>query len=189
MQTTTWITAALTTLLGVAALADTGGSGSTGSGTTTTGPVNINFTYSCRGDEHSSTNGAGARVIAGTWDTTTGALNVTVTMTNCEGPGDLTVTGTDVITGTLVQGTTAGAYTINTTETINTKATEDDNSNTLTRTCTITRNGTFDHDTFTGTTTRNNCTLNGTYRENGQDIREVHLLENLLKRALNTEDD
>jgi hypothetical protein len=182
MYKTTLIAAALASLTGITALADTTGSG-------TTNPVSINFNYACRGDDQHSSSGGGTRTIVGTWDTTSGALNVTVTMTNCEGPGDLTVTGTDVITGTLMQGTTPGSYTINTSEVISTTATNDDNSDTLTRACTITRNGTFDRDTFTGKTTRTNCSLDGTYREAGRDARDIHLLENLLKRAVNDEDD
>jgi hypothetical protein len=191
MQTTKSLAMVLAGVFSIATLADvpTNGPGSADTSSTATNPVNLNFSYACRGDGDTTSSSTGTRAVAGTWDTSTGALNVTVTLTNCIGPGGLSVTGTDVITGTVLQGKSPNSLTIDTSETINTKATSATGNIDLTRTCTITRNGSFAQDAFSGKTTRNNCTLDGTYREIGTDVRDIHMLENLLKRAVNIEDE
>jgi hypothetical protein len=147
----------------------------------------INLNTGCQGSSgaNPTTNN---ETIVGSWDPTTGDLTVTSTLTACIGRDGSTHNGTDVLTGTLVAGTNVGDYTINISEQINTTVTYPNNGGTVTRTCTITHNGSYTGatDTFNGTTARNNCSLQGTYRE--QDTRhELRLLDNLLKRSSTAE--
>jgi hypothetical protein len=152
-----------------------------------TTPVTVSLDNPCKGASGGSPT-TDNQTIAGNWDPSTGQLSLTITLTACVGPDGATQNGTDAITGTLVAGTNPGDYTINTTEQINTTLTYPKSGGTLTRTCTITRQGNYTGatDTFDGTTTRNNCSLQGNYRE--EDTRhEIRLLDNLFKRSTEAE--
>ncbi len=150
-------------------------------------PVTISLDNPCKGASGSSAS-TDNQTIAGSWDPSTGQLSLTITLTACVGPDGATHNGTDTITGTLVAGTNPGDYAINTTEQINTTITYANNGGTLTRACTITHQGNYTGatDTFDGTTARNNCSLQGSYRE--EDTRhEIRILDNLFKRSAEAE--
>lgn len=140
-----------------------------------TGPLQLDFNYDCHG--------GGTRVVTGTWDTSSGALNVTVTLNACIGPEGASHNGTDTISGTLQAGANKGDYSEDLTETIATTISFADGGS-LTRNCTIARNGSYAGatDTFTGTSTRNNCSVSGSYHDH------LHILDNLLKRSIDSEE-
>jgi hypothetical protein len=130
--------------------------------------------------------------VVGSWDPSTGAVSVTETMTSCVAENGGQVNGTDSLTGTLTAGAKAGDYTIKTTEQINTTVTypaEDGvDGGTVTRSCTITRDGSYtaSNDTFNGTTSRNNCTIQGSVHQHG-GLGDPNILGNLFNRGLNAE--
>jgi hypothetical protein len=163
------------TLLAAAVVAAMSFSAHAATVTPPTNPLKLDFNYDCKG--------GGTRVVTGTWDTSTGALNVSVAVNSCIGPEGATHNGTDTISGTLQAGSTAGDYSENLTEVIATNVSFSDGGS-LTRNCTITRNGSYTGktDTFTGTTSRNNCTVSGSYHDH------LHVLDDLLKRAVSAED-
>lgn len=142
----------------------------------------------------------GTRVVSGTFDAETGAVDLKVTLTDCAGrPGDkphatgllgqppirkpfeagqATHNGTVTVKGTFLLDTT-GTVTVDLLDQIDTSVTFDASANTMTRVCTITRVGTLDahKHLFKGTVTHNNCTMTGNYHENFGLIE--HLLRNL----------
>jgi len=111
--------------------------------------------------------GGGSRTVTGGYDTKTGVLDTTITLTACKDWGGVTHDGTVVLQGNDVLGT-GTSYTINDTKTISAKLTFP-SGNAATRQCTIARAGTFDSSkgAFNGTITRSNCSLAGSLRMGG----------------------
>lgn len=141
----------------------------------------------------------GTRVVSGSFDPATGAVDLKVTMTDCAGrPGDrssaispmgnpmrkpfeagyATHNGTVTVNGTFLLGDT-GTVAVDLVDQIDTTITFDSSANTMTRVCTISRVGSLDarKDLFKGTVTHNNCTMTGDYHENFGLVE--HLLRNL----------
>lgn len=121
----------------------------------------------------------GTRAESGTWDSSSGATNLTVTLTACNIDDHTVHDGTVNITGTFsYTDSTKTSVSQNLTFTVNTKITGD---NTYTRSCTLTRVGTFSSTTktFSGTITRNNCTISGDFTERGGSYNG--LMKDILK--------
>ena len=154
------------------AFADT--EGNHGPSVTQTGP-DLNFTVQCRG--------GGTRTVKGTWDTTTGKLDVTITVKNCKETANEVHNGTTTMTGTLKPATTGHSYSIDLT-------THGDNTVTSSKgvkyslVCDITKKGDYDDSThlFTGTL-KNSCTKDGSFL--GSD----NLVDYLLKPTANSGED
>ena len=154
-------------------------------------PATVDMTQAC--------GHGGTRVVSGTFDATTGAVDLKVTMTGCAGrPGDkldamsplgqplrkpfqagfATHSGTVTVKGTFLLGT-KGSVDVDLVDQIDTKVTFDASENTMTRVCTITRVGTLDanKNLFKGSVKHNECTMTGDYHENFGLVE--HLLRNL----------
>jgi len=129
---------------------------------------------------HECANG-GSRVTTGTWDPITGATNLTVALNACNMDDHEVHTGTVTLTGTVVAtDATDSAISENVTYTINTTIAGENN---FTRVCTITSVGTYTvaSKAFSGTVTRNNCSLQGSFVQRGGN------LAGLLKAATTAE--
>lgn len=125
----------------------------------------------------------GSRTVNGTFDTASGALDVTLTLDQCASR-NVKVSGTDHLAGTLRTGSD-GLWTVNLVETVDTTFAGAARDATGARRCTITQDGSYDprRNVFTGTITRTDCTSSGTFHE------ELGLAEWLMKRATRHEDD
>lgn len=132
------------------------------------------FEKGCQGD--------GTRTVNYTYDPATGALDATVTMAACKGPGGETHTGTSTLKGTFKLSGTAFATDL--VETIDTAVVGRDSQTSYKRTCTVNRKGSYEAktDLFTGTVTRTSCVLDGTMHE------PLGVLESLLKNTTQSEE-
>lgn len=126
--------------------------------------------------------GGGTRATAGTYDPSNGAVNATITLTNCVDNSSTTHNGQVTITGTVAPVAPAGSFSVDVTYVFNTQSTESDES--VARACTWRKAGTFDGPTrrFTGTLTKTNCVLTLT------DTERRNFVEHLLKRATSHEE-
>lgn len=158
----------LATTFGIAgaAFAQTGG---TTAATTAADPTKLNFTLKCPG--------GGTRVSTGTWNSGTGALDISVAVTNCKWGNDEMHTGTRKVTGTLTSGALQ-TFKINLTMEEKFTVTRD-GATKLTHTCTVTKKGTLDDpgDRFTGISTRS-CT------DDGEVWDPDHWVENIMRHTL-----
>jgi hypothetical protein len=121
-------------------------------------------------DKPKTCGGGGTRESVGSWDSASGALSFTTTLTNCVESGT-THNGTVAVSGTLM-ATTPG-YTIDVTYVYNThfvNSTDD-----VQRACTWHKVGTYDKGThkFTGTITKSNCTLTVVDTEGGEIVEHL----------------
>ena len=150
-------------------------------GTTTPGatsstppsPNAISMTDNCAG--------GGTRSVTGSYDAASGSLDLTIALSACVLRNGQTHDGTTTMKGTLLATTTG--HTIDLVSNINTTVTNVDGSK-LTRTCDITKKGSFTQatQTFDGTETRNNCTVTGKVREH------ENLVEHLLRNVTQSEE-
>jgi hypothetical protein len=147
--------------------------GDSGSTTTGSGSNAINMSTPCAG--------GGTRSVTGTYDPSSGALDITATMDACVLRDGETITG-KMTTNGLLQAVSSG-FTMDLNSVVNTSLVRPDGS-TVTRACTIGKNGTFDMSTktFTGTITHDKCTATGVVRE------YEGIVEHLLRNAI-TEDE
>ncbi|MHB9117409.1 MAG: hypothetical protein ACYC2R_03935 [Burkholderiales bacterium] len=124
---------------------------------------------------------SGSRTVSYDWNAASGALKLDVVFADCQLANGATVNGTDATDGTLTASGSSG-YKIDLSDTVDTTVT-DKFGNSHTRNCTITRTGTLDTSTkvFSGTVTRNNCTLSGDFREG------LGLIEMLANQPTNDE--
>lgn len=177
---TTTPTTTTTTTTTPTATPTTTTTGTSGAGGTTTPSAisTINMTNNCAK--------GGTRSIQGSFDKTSGAIDLTATLAACVLRNGQTHDGTTSTKGTLLA--TQTGFDINLATNINTAITYKDGS-TLKRTCDITKKGSFTHatQTFDGTETRNNCSLTGKVREH-ENIVE-HLLRDLTKSEMDGGDD
>jgi hypothetical protein len=111
--------------------------------------------------------GGGTRAVTGGYDSKTGVLDATITLTYCKDNNGVQLDGTVVIQGTDLIASD-GSVAINDTKTINEKVTLR-SGKTVTRQCTISRSGTFKSTTheFNGTIARSNCSLTGSLMMGG----------------------
>lgn len=119
---------------------------------------------------------SGSRVISGTYDPKTGALNTKTTLSACVIRNGDKFDGTDITIGTLLA--TAMGFTIDITSTVNTTIVRADGS-TVSRACTSTKNGTYTSatQTFDGTTAKSNCSVAG------KVLEHENVIEHLLRAA------
>lgn len=122
----------------------------------------------------------GTRATKGTFDTTTGTLSITETLTGCMDEG-ATHDGTVTVNGTIVIGT-GGAYSLDLVYVFNThfvNARED-----VKRVCTWTKIGSFDaaSERFHGTLTKTNCVLTL------DEMRPGNVIEHILRKAHQVDD-
>ena len=119
---------------------------------------------------------SGSRVIAGTYDAKTGALNTKTTLSACVIRNGDKFDGTDTTAGTLLA--TATGFSIDITSSVNTSIVRADGS-TVTRTCTSTKKGTYTAatQTFDGTTSKSNCSVTG------KVLEHENVIEHLLRAA------
>ena len=129
----------------------------------------LNFTSACPG--------GGSRAATGSWDSGTGALSMSVKVTNCKWDNDERHSGTRTVDGTLIVGSLRDIK-------IDLTMQEDftvtrDGATKLTHSCTVTKEGTLDDlgDRFTGTITRN-CT------NSGEVWDPDHWVENIMRHTL-----
>jgi hypothetical protein len=125
--------------------------------------------------------GGGTRAVTGSYDTATGALSTTTTLTACIARNGDRFEGTTSTTGRLLA--TSTGFSINITANVNTTITRSDLSRVV-RVCTSTRAGTFTtaNQTFDGTTSQTNCSVTG------RVLEHEGLVEHLLRPALGDED-
>jgi len=123
----------------------------------------------------------GTRAVKGSYDAASGALNTTTTLAACVARNGDKFDGTMSTKGTLVA--TATGFRIDITAGVNTTILRSDRS-TVSRVCTIAKNGTFTtaNQTFEGTTSQTNCTVTGKVFEH------EGLVEHLLRAAHGLED-
>ncbi len=119
-------------------------------------------------------NGGGTRESTGSWDSASGALTFTTTLTNCVDGSATTHNGTVGVSGTLL--TTTAGYSIDATYQFNThyvSSTDD-----VQRACTWHKVGSYERAThkFTGTVTKTNCTLTETDTEGGDIVEHLQKL-------------
>lgn len=126
--------------------------------------------------------GGGTRTLTGSWDTATGAIDTTTTLTDCVLRNGDVHNGTTTLVGTLLASKTG--FTIDVTDKVDTSVVRKDGS-TLARKCTTIKKGTFVNTTqiFDGSTTRTDCSLTGQNREH------EGLAEHLLRNSITDEDD
>lgn len=128
----------------------------------------------------------GTRSTKGTFDLSSGALDVTVTLTHCGGHKGVVVDGTDHIVGTFLQlAGSQSQWQVDLTDTIDQTDSGGAKNVSVARKCTITKKGTFDEhkDAFDGVVTRNNCSVTGKFPE------EMGIVEHILKQATELEED
>lgn len=148
--------------------------GSTGT-TTTTKPTALNSTDKC--------SGGGSRTLAGSWDTTTGTIDVTTTLDACILRNGETHNGTTSLKGTLL-ATKGGDFTVDVVSKIDTTIDRKDGTK-LARKCTTAKNGSYVNKTkiFDGSITRTDCSLTGQVREH------ENVAEYLLRDAISDGED
>lgn len=157
-------------LFGSMAFADTGPNP-----TTTVSPATTQATAnSIQSSEKCAT--SGSRVISGTYDPTTGALNTKTTLSACVIRNGDKFDGTDTTAGTLLA--TATGFAIDITSTVNMAIVRADGS-IVTRACTSTKKGTYTSatQTFDGTTAKSNCSVTG------KVLEHENVIEHLLRAA------
>jgi len=125
--------------------------------------------------------GGGTRAVTGSYDTTTGALSASTTLTGCIVRNGDKFDGITSTTGTLLA--TATGFTIDITTSVDTTITRVDLSKVV-RVCTTTKKGTFTtaNQTFDGTTAQNNCSVTG------KVLEHEGIVEHLLRPAVGEED-
>lgn len=135
----------------------------------------IDFSNTC--------SGGGTKVVKGSFDSTSGALDVTITMTACIGGGGATHDGTATVKGTLKLDSATKKYSVDLAENIDTNIKFKDGG-TVKRTCALTKVGSYDTatDMFTGKVTRSNCSLDGSFTD------RQGILENLLRKSTSSEE-
>jgi type 1 fimbria pilin len=121
-------------------------------------------------DKPKTCSGGGTRESVGSWDSASGALSFTTTLTNCV-EGGTTNNGTVAVSGTLLS--TTGGYTLNVTYVYNThfvNSTDD-----VVRACTWQKSGTYDNKThkFQGTIVKSACTLTVVDTEGGEIVEHL----------------
>jgi hypothetical protein len=129
---------------------------------------------------------SGTRTTKGSFDLSSGALDLTVTLTHCGGKKGVVVDGTDHIVGTFTQiAGSKSQWQVDLTDTIDQTDSGGARNVTVARKCTITKKGTFDEhkDAFDGVVTRNNCSVSGKFPE------EMGVVEHILKQATQLEED
>jgi hypothetical protein len=129
----------------------------------------LNFTSPCPG--------GGTRAATGSWNSGTGALSMSVKVTNCKWDNDELQSGTRTVNGTLLVGALRDIK-------IDLTMQEDftvtrDGTTKLTHSCTVTKKGTLDDpgDRFTGTITRK-CSSSGEVWD------PDHWVENIMRHTL-----
>lgn len=134
-----------------------------------TSAVSIDVSHACRG--------GGTRAMTGSYDPATGALASSVTLTDCV-EGGTTHNGSVTTTGTLTQSATS-SYALSLTSVYATTVANGTDS--VARNCTWTKTGTYDlaAQTFTGTVTKTNCTLDLTETQRGDIVQ--HLLRDSIQ--------
>ena len=155
--------------------------GTTGTGTTTTGtttttkPTTLDSTEKC--------SGGGTRTISGSWDTTTGAIDVTTTLNACVLRNGDTHNGTAGVKGTLLPAK-GGDFTVDVTNMVDTTIDRKDGSK-LARKCTIAKKGSYVNKThtFDGSITRTDCSLTGQVHEH------ENVAEYLLRDSISDDED
>lgn len=128
--------------------------------------------------------GGGTRTVVGGYDAKVGTVDVVVTLTNCIDHQGNTHNGTASMQGTLTLTTSttvanpSTTFDMNETKAINTTVTFKSGGK-VARNCTVKREGSYDDrtGTFSGTVTRNNCTLTGDYKF------RPGLVDNLIENA------
>lgn len=125
----------------------------------------------------------GSRTANGTFDLASGALDVTITLTDCSAKRSK-LSGTSTIKGTLKAETT-GAWTVDLTEVVDQRFASESHNVAGTRKCTIAQKGSYDprRNVFTGNITRSACVTEGSLHE------ELGLAEWVMKRTTRHEDD
>ncbi len=125
--------------------------------------------------------GGGTRAVKGSYDAASGALNTTTTLAACVARNGDKFDGTTSTKGTLVA--TATGFRIDISASVSTAIVRTDLS-TVSRRCTIAKNGTFTtaSQTFEGTTSQTNCTVEG------KVLEHEGLVEHLLRAAHGLED-
>lgn len=143
--------------------------------TGTTNATALNSTDNC--------SGGGTRTLAGSWDTTTGAIDMTTTLNACVLRNGETHNGSTSLKGTLL-ATKGGDFTIDVTNTIDTTVDRTDGTK-LARKCTTTKKGTYTNSTqiFDGSITRSDCSLVGQVREH------ENVAEYLLRDSISDDED
>ena len=123
----------------------------------------------------------GTRAVKGSYDAASGALNTTTTLAACVARNGDKFDGTTSTNGTLVA--TATGFRIDIAASVNTAIVRSDLS-TVSRMCTIAKNGTFTtaNQTFEGTTSQTNCAVTG------KVLEHEGLVEHLLRAAHGLED-
>jgi hypothetical protein len=134
------------------------------------------------GNVNTTCKGGGTRDATGTYDPSTGAVNFNIVMTACidslgdQHDGTVSVTGNAAPTaaGSTVYQFTNLTYAFNTLDTLGAAG------GSTARTCTWTKNGTFDTSSnlFNGTIVKTNCTLSITNEKEAANI-----LEHALRKA------
>lgn len=141
-----------------------GAAAATPAATVPASAVNIDISRTCRG--------GGTRALTGSYDPATDALAASVVLTACV-EGGATHDGSVVTSGTLTQSGT-DVYALDLTSTYATTVTNGTDS--VTRNCTWTKTGSYDlaAQTFTGSVTKTNCSLDLTETQRGDIV--LHLL-------------
>jgi hypothetical protein len=127
--------------------------------------------------------GGGSNQVTGGYDASTGKIDITITFTACIDERGVSHDGTAIMQGTLsADSSGANLYQLDETKTINSSLTFP-TGGTMTRTCTVTRKGSYDNASgaFNGTVSRNNCTMTGAYRF------KKGLVDNLIENAAEAE--
>lgn len=147
-------------------------SGASAQETTRTPPLPASFTVDMTND----CAGGGTRVVQGTYDAATGALDTKTILTGCIARNGDTFDGTTSTVGTLAA--TETGYRIDITASVDTTIVRSDLS-TVSRVCTVTKNGTFTiaNQTFDGTTAQTECSVTG------KVLEHESLVEHLLRAA------
>jgi hypothetical protein len=141
-----------------------GNPATTATATVPTSAVSIDISRACRG--------GGTRAMTGSYDPASGAIAASVTLTACV-EGGTTHDGSVTTSGTLTQSAT-DVYALDLTSVYATTASNGTDS--VTRNCTWTKTGSYDlaAQTFTGSVTKTNCSLELTETQRGDIVQ--HLL-------------
>ena len=125
--------------------------------------------------------GGGTRVVHGTYDATSGALDTMTTLTACVARNGDKFDGTASTKGKLLAKETG--FEIDIKSSVDTTIVRSDLS-TVHRVCTVTKQGTYTNanQTFDGTTARTDCSVTG------QVLEHENLVEHLLRPAQGMED-
>ncbi len=176
--TGTTSTTASTTGTTASTTATTGTTATTSTTTASSTATAIDMTQHC--------GKSGTRSTKGSFDQSSGAIDVTVTLSHCGTRKGVIVDGTDHIVGTFLP--VAGSksqWQVNMTDTIDQTDSGGAKNVTVVRKCTVTKKGTYDEhkDAFDGEVMRTNCSVTGKFPE------EMGIVEHLLKQATQLEED